>query len=410
MHYAWIVVIVTTFTLIVSSGMRSAPTLLIRPFELEFGWTRDQISLAIAVGLFLFGFSGPFAGKIMDRFGARLLMLFGIGVAAFAAAASTLITEYWELVMLWGVLSGIATGAASAVLGATVSTRWFNARRGLVSGIFGASLSGGQLIFIPALQQLISNVGWHTTVIVLGAIGFAALLPIVLWMRDDPDQVGLEPYGGRAIAPPPTAVAAAGESAIMRALRTPEFWLLAGSFFICGATSNGLIGTHFIPHSLDHGIPEAMAAGTLALMGSMNFVGTVTSGWLTDRYDPRKLLACYYFFRGMSLFILPFVTDPAGLGIFAIIYGLDWIATVPPTQALCASVFGRANVGMVFGWVFFSHQVGGSLIAYLGGWSRVAFGDYTAAFLLSGGLAVAAAVMSILISANAVPRRAVATA
>jgi sugar phosphate permease len=284
-----------------------------------------------------------------------------------------------------------------------------------VLGIFGAATSAGQLVFVPLLMWLVLSVGWRGSLMVLALCALLVLVPVLLLMRNDPADIGLRPYGQlpvevvEASAMQPVAAPAASTSRVMeRALRVPEFWLLAGSFFVCGATSNGIIGTHLIPHSIDHGIPEVIAAGTLALMGAMNFVGTIVSGWLTDRFDPRRLLACYYSFRGLSLFLLPFVHDFSGLAIFAIVFGLDYIATVPPTAALAADIFGRKNVGTVFGWVFFSHQVGAALAAYLGGVARVTLGDYHLAFLTAGALAVIGGMMALQISRLAAPVPAVA--
>jgi sugar phosphate permease len=286
-----------------------------------------------------------------------------------------------------------------------VANRWFVARRGLVLGLFGAASSAGQLIFVPALMWGVVAIGWRTASVILAVIALAVLAPVLLLMRDEPADVGLAPYGAVA---PPVGTGAAGAAApttggvMGRAVRVPEFWLLAGSFFVCGATSNGLIGTHFIPHSIDHGIPEVTAAGALALMGAMNFVGTVASGWLTDRYDPRKLLAVYYTLRGLSLFLLPFVTDFSGLTVFAVVFGLDYIATVPPTAALAADIFGRRNVGVVFGWVFCAHMIGAALAAYLGGLARVTLGDYRMAFLAAGALAICGGLMALRIDRAAV--------
>jgi sugar phosphate permease len=327
-----------------------------------------------------------------------------VGSQAAGAAISTL----WQLNLLWGVLGGIGTGMAAQVLGATVANRWFVARRGLVLGFFGAAGSAGQLLFVPLLMALVVAIGWRASHLVLAGAVALVLIPVFFLMRDDPADLGLRPYGAPlpppgSVAPAPVAALPAGAGVMARAVRVPEFWLLSGSFFVCGATSNGLIGTHLIPHSADHGISEVTAAGALALMGSMNFAGTLASGWLTDRYDPRRLLACYYFFRGLSLFLLPFVADFSGLAIFAVVFGLDYIATVPPTSALTADIFGRRNVGTVFGWVFFAHQVGAALAAYLGGVARVALGDYQLAFLVAGTLAVLAALMALRVDRGARP-------
>ncbi|MGH3089228.1 MAG: MFS transporter [Rubrobacteraceae bacterium] len=400
LYYGWIVVWVVFAALLASAGVRAAPTVLVNPLETELGWTRATISFAVSIGLLLYGFSGPVAGWMMDRFGPKLLTLAGISLIGLSTLAGATVAELWQLNLFWGVLSGIGTGVVAPVLGATVANRWFVERRGLVLGIFGAAASAGQLISVPALMWLVVEVGWRWGVVALAVVVLLVFVPVLVFMRDDPKDLGLRAYGEkREDAPdenpePGTAVAEQREGGVMaRALRSPVFWLLSGSFFICGATSNGIIGVHFVPHSIDHGIPEVTAASVLALMGAMNFVGTIASGWLTDRYDPRKLLAVYYSGRGLSLFLLPHVTHFEGLAVFAIFFGLDYIATVPPTVALVADRFGRAHVGAVFGWVFCAHQIGAASASYLGGVARDALGDYTLAFLTAGVLAAIAALM-----------------
>jgi len=409
LYYGWIVVGIVFVALLVSAGVRAAPTVLVNPLETELGWSRATISFAVSIGLLLYGLSGPVAGWLMDRFGPKRLMLAGLAIIGTSTLAGATVTELWQLNLFWGVLSGIGTGIVAPVLGATVANRWFVERRGLVLGIFGAAASAGQLVAVPALMWLVVVIGWRQGTVLLAGAVMLVLLPVLFLMRDDPSRMGLRPYGGRgpeaqpaaeeSPAPEPgTPLADAQRRGVMsRTVRAPEFWLLSGSFFICGASSNGIIGVHFVPHSIDHGIPEVTAASVLALMGAMNFVGTLASGWLTDRYDPRKLLAVYYSLRGLSLLLLPFVTEFAGLAVFAVFFGLDYIATVPPTVALVADRFGRMNVGTVFGWVFFSHQIGAALASYLGGVSRDSFGDYTAAFLGAGILAVLAAMMALLV-------------
>ena len=399
-HYGWIVVGVTFLTVLIAAGARSAPAVLIHPLEVEFGWSRDAIALAVAIGLLLFGLGSPFAGRLMDRFGPRRVMLVALLIVGASTATSVLMSALWQLHLFWGLLSGLGAGALSTVLGATVASRWFVAQRGLVLGIFGAAGSAGQLIFFPLLMWLVVAAGWRGATLVLALVIGLVLLPVLLLMRNEPAEIGLQPYGG---PPPALAVGESSEGIMRRALRVPEFWLLSGSFFICGASSAGVVGTHLIPYSIDHGIPEVTAASALALMGAMNFAGTLASGWLTDRFDPRKLLAFYYSFRALSLFLLPFVTDFYGLAIFAVIFGLDYIATVPPTVALTADLFGRQNVGSVFGWVFFSHQVGAALLAYLSGVIRVTTGDYQFAFLAAGVLAVMGGLMALRINRAASP-------
>jgi sugar phosphate permease len=418
LYYGWVVVAVVFLALLVSAGVRAAPAVLINPLETELGWSRAAISFAVSVGLLLYGLSGPVAGWLMDRFGPTRLTLVGLAIIGGSTLAGATMTELWQLNLFWGVLSGVGTGVVAPVLGATVANRWFVERRGLVLGVFGAAASAGQLVSVPALMWLVIAAGWREGTVLLAAAVFLILVPVLLFMRDDPTRLGLRPYGARegeerrtaaeeSPAPEPGTVAEAPAEArggaVSRALRTPEFWLLSGSFFICGASSNGIVGVHFVPHSIDHGIPEVTAASALALMGAMNFVGTIASGWLTDRYDPRKLLAVYYSLRGLSLLLLPFVTEFAGLAVFAVFFGLDYIATVPPTVALVADRFGRMNVGAVFGWVFFSHQVGAALASYLGGVARDSLGNYTAAFLVAGILAILAALLASRIIREPLP-------
>ena len=398
-HYGWVVVGVTALALLVAAGVRSAPGVLIKPLEDDFGWGRAAISLAASIGLLLFGLAGPVTGAVMGRFGTRRILVAGLVIAAGSTALGATMGSLWQLTVYWGIFGGIGTGLAGTVIGAAVATRWFVEKRGLVIGIFGAATSAGQLIFVPLLMWVVTTFDWRAAAWML-AIAAGALVPLaLLLMRDDPASVGAEPYGG----PAPKSDGSTGGTweAMGRAVRAPDFWLLAGSFFVCGATLNGIIGTHFIAHSLDHGIAEATAAGTLALMGAMNFIGTLTSGWLTDRRDPRRLLAIYYVFRGASLILLPFVAGYPGLAVFAILFGLDYIATVPPTVALTADLFGRRHVAAVYGWIFFAHQVGAALAAYLGGVAREWLGDYNAAFFAAGALAALGGLLAYRIDRSA---------
>jgi sugar phosphate permease len=396
-HYGWIVVGITFVSLLVSAGVRSAPSVLIHPLEVDpaLRWQRDAISFFISVGLLIFGASAPVGGWLISTFGPRRLMLFGLVVGGLCSIASAAMTAIWQFGLLWGVLSGIGTGVTAGALGVTIANRWFTTRRGLVLGLFGAATSAGQMIFYRSLIPLVERIGWRGSVVIIGVIALVVLTPVLLLMRDDPTEIGVEPYGGQPPAPA-VAVPAAGFRAVMsRAIRVPEFWLLAGSFFICGASSNGIVGVHFLPHSIDHGIPQNTAANVLAIMGGMNFIGTLVSGILTDRYDPRKLLATYYILRGLSLFIVPYVFQVPGLLVFAVVFGLDYIATVPPTSALCADIFGRRNVGIVFSWVFFAHQIGAASIAYVSGLIRVQSGSYLYAFIMAGILAILGGLMAL---------------
>jgi len=396
LYYGWIVVAITFVVGLVGSGVRSSPTVFITPIESEFGWDRAALATAIAINLLLFGLFAPVAGMLVERIGPRRLMLAGIALYGVGLTGSIFMDSLWQLGLFWGVVMGVGTGATASVLQATVATRWFVARRGLVIGLLGTATSTGQLIFIPVLMGIVVAVGWRGGPLLLALLAAALVIPILLWMKDDPADVGAQPFGatgepGQATKPEAPAVG------LRAATRTPEFWLLCGSFLICGATSNGLIGTHLLPHSIEHGIPAVAAAATVGVMGGMNFVGTLASGWLTDKVDPRRLLAVFYVFRGVSLFILPFVSDFSGLLIFAIIFGLDWFATVPPTIILTAQRFGSRSVGTLYGWIFACHQLGAAAASFGGGWIRVWFGDYYLAFFAGATLALIAAGLASLI-------------
>jgi MFS family permease len=397
--YGWIVVAITFCVGLVGSGVRSAPAVFITPLEAEFGWTRADLGTIIGINLLLFGLAAPIGGMLVERIGVRRLMLAGIALYGAGLAGTIFIDSLRDLGLLWGVAMGLGTGATASVLQATVATRWFVARRGLVVGLLGTATSTGQLIFIPILMAIVIAFGWRTGPLLLGVVAAALIVPILLWMRNDPADLGLQPYG----ATNESVQSARGDApavGLRAASRTPEFWLLCSSFFICGATSNGLIGTHLLPHSIEHGIPAVTAAATVGIMGAMNFVGTLGSGWLTDKVDPRRLLAFFFAFRGVSLFILPFVGDFAGLLVFALIFGLDWFATVPPTVTLTAQRFGPRSVGTLYGWIFACHQLGAATAAAGAGWVRVWFGDYYVAFFAGATLALIAGGLASLIRAR----------
>ncbi len=409
-HYGWIVIGLTFTIGLIGSGVRSSPAVFITPLEGEFGWNRAALATAISINLLLFGLVAPIAGMLVERVGVRRLMLAGILLYSFGLAGTIFMDSLWQLGILWGVAMGLGTGATASVIQATIATRWFVARRGLVVGLLGTSTSTGQLIFIPILMAAVVAFGWRAGPLILLVLAAGLIIPLLLWMKEAPADVGLRPFGASAGL---TTSGAAQEEApavgLRSAIRTPEFWLLCGSFFVCGGTSNGLIGTHLLPHSIEHGIPAVMAAATVGIMGGMNFVGTLASGWLTDKMDPRKLLAFFYAFRGVSLFILPFVGDFSGLLIFAIIFGLDWFATVPPTVTLIAQRFGRRSVGTLYGWIFACHQLGAATSSFGGGVIRVWFGDYQIAFLAGGVLAIIAAGLALLIQTRPPESTAMAT-
>lgn len=395
LHFAWLVVAVTFLALVTSAGVRTVPSIIIKPLEAEFGWSRASISLAVAVSLFAFGFGAPLGGSLIDRFGPRRLMLGGLALIALGLILLTRLTDLWQLHLLWGIVVGIGTGAVSGTLGATVALRWFNRHRGLVVGIFGAAAAAGQLIFVPPLIGIASASGWRMVILVLAGAVLAALVPALFLMRDRPQDMGLEPVGEATKA---TAAVDARLTPLRQAIRTRDFWLLAASFFICGYTTNGLIGTHLLPHTLEHGFVEADIAGALGIMGIMNIFGTLASGWLSERYDNRKLLATYYGFRALSLAALPFILEMQGMFIFAVVYGLDWVATVPPTVNLTAQRFGRGSLGTLYGWIFCSHMIGAGIASYAGGFFRDMLGDYHLIFISAAVLGIVASGLAMGIS------------
>ena len=404
LHYAWIVAGVTFLTLLVAAGLRATPGVLIVPLETEFGWSRSTISFAIGLNIFLYGLIGPFAAAVMDRFGLRRTMLAALTCIATGVALTPLMTRSWQLIVLWGVVVGTGSGATALVLGATVVARWFAARRGLVIGVLTASTATGQLIFLPALASLVENYGWRAVSLSVAGVALALIPVVALLMRDRPRDIGLAPYG-TADNRQPVAVARGNPAAtallaLLDALRSRDFWLLAGSFFICGASTNGLIGTHLIPACLDHGIPQVTSASLLAAMGVFDLVGTTLSGWLSDRWSNRGLLAWYYGLRGLSLIYLPFAFDVSfyGLSLFAMFYGLDWIATVPPTVRLTAQRFGAERANLVFGWIFTGHQLGAAFAAFGAGLSRTMLASYLPAFFIAGALCVVASLIVLAIS------------
>ena len=394
-HPAWIAAIITFFTLIATSGFRSAPSVLMIPLEDSFGWGRDEISLAISVNVLLFGLTAPFAAALMERFGIRKVVMTALTTVGLGAGSTIFITQPWHLIALWGVIVGIGTGSMALVFAATIANRWFITNRGLVIGILTAASATGQLIFLPGLSALAADHGWRAISITV-ALGAFVMVPVIaLFLRERPSDIGMKPYGAPMnwVEPPrnTTNAAVVAIETLKSAMKVRNFWYLTGSFFVCGLSTSGLIGTHFIPAAHDHGMGQVAAASLLALVGVFDVVGTLASGWLTDRIDPKKLLFFYYFLRGVSLFLLPsilFSTVHPSTLVFVIFYGLDWVATVPPTVILCRTVLGPEKATVVYGWVFAAHQVGGSIAALGAGIARVHLGDYASAFYLSGFLCI----------------------
>ncbi|MBE2268080.1 MAG: MFS transporter [Anaerolinea sp.] len=396
-HYGWVVVSVTFLTLFFAAGVRTIPTVIIKPLEAEFGWDRSTVSFAVAISLFAYGFGGPIAGSLVDRFGPRRVMLGGLALIALGLVPIMWMQNIWVFNLLWGLVVGVGTGVIANVLGAAVANRWFNKRRGLVVGLLGASVAVGQLILLPGMIALASDSGWRAVVSALAFGVGVMILPVLLFMRDRPADVGLQPVGGELVTKTGAPVVEPSIS-LREAVKTRDFWLLALSFFVCGYTTNGLIGTHLLPHTVEHGFVEVETAAALSLMGFMNIFGTLASGWATDRYDNRKLLAIYYGLRAISLLALPFIVETRDLYLFAFIYGLDWVATVPPTVNLTARRFGRASLGTIYGWIFCSHMIGAGIAAQAGGIFRDLLGDYHLIFISAAVLGLVASGLALSIS------------
>jgi predicted MFS family arabinose efflux permease len=401
-NYAFVVVAVIFLALLSSAGLRATPGVLMLPLQTAFGWNVDVISSSAAVGIFLYGLAGPFAAAVMQRFGIRRTVLGALALMSASTGASYFMTAPWQLFMSWGLLSGIGSGAVANVLGATIVNRWFTTNRGLVMGLLTASTATGTLIFMPGLASLVEYGGWRPVVLTVAAC-CAALIPLVYFLVPErPASIGLRSYGGTHDDQPASPaqgnpfVAAIGN--LVRAAKTPTFWFLFATFFICGFTTNGLVGTHLIAFCGDHGIFEVQAASLLALMGFFDLFGTTLSGWLTDRFDPRKLLFFYYGLRGLSLIYLPYSDFSfVSLSVFAVFYGLDWIATVPPTVRIANEAFGDRNAPLIFGWVVAGHQLGAACAAFFAGFMRSSQGDYLQAFMIAGATGIVAAVLSLMI-------------
>ncbi|WP_330175214.1 MFS transporter [Streptomyces sp. NBC_01498] len=401
-HRAWFVAAVAFVTIIGAAAFASLPGLLIDPLHEEFDWSRGEIGFAVSVNLALYGLTAPFAAALMDRFGIRRVVAVALTVIATGSALTVVMTAAWQMVLYWGVLVGLGSGSMALAFAATVTNRWFVARRGLVTGILTAAGASGQLVFLPLLSWLVTNHGWRPASVTV-AMSALVVVPFVwLLLRDHPADVGLAPYGTDEFTPKPPPVTGAARRAVtvlFQAARTGPFWLLAGTFAICGASTNGLVKTHFVPAAHDHGMAITAAASLLAVIGVFDIVGTVASGWFTDRFDARRLLAVYYALRGVSLLFLPMLLGPdvrPPMLFFIVFYGLDWVATVPPTIALCREYYG-ADSAIVFGWVLASHQIGAGIVAFAGGVLRDVTGSYDLVWYASGALCAAAALMALLI-------------
>jgi MFS family permease len=405
-HRAWVVAAVTLGALVAAAAFRSSTGVLLEPIEAEFGWSRAVTSGAVSLNLVLYGLTAPFAAAFMERFGVRHTVAAALVVVGVASGLTTLMTQPWQLWLLWGVFIGIGTGAMALVLGAIVANRWFHTHRGLVTGIFSAANATGQLLFLPLIARTAADSGWRAAAGIVGVLALLMAGLVVAFLRDRPSDHGLLPYG----LEPGSVVVEAGRTGasparlavdvLRKAGRRWSFWALVLTFWVCGWSTNGIIQTHFVPAAHDHGMPSTTAAGLLAVVGIFDIAGTVASGWLTDRVDPRWLLVAYYGGRGLSLLALDAVLAPGirpGMWVFIVFYGLDWVATVPPTVALCRTHFGLADSGVVFGWVFAAHMVGAGVGASVAGWVRTSQGDYHWAWVVAAALCFASVAITLSI-------------
>jgi MFS family permease len=419
LHPAWTVAAVAFLALVGAAGFRAAPGVLMVPLQQEFGWSTTVLSAAVSINLVLFGLTAPFAAALMERFGIRAVTATALVLIGMGSALTVLVNQSWQILLTWGLLIGLGTGSMALVFAATIANTWFSRSRGLVIGILTAGSAAGQLVFLPFIAILAQDPGWRQASLLIAA-GALAVVPLVLkFLKNSPADVGVLPYGAAPAAggaeEQPAAEAGDRPNAAVRALqvlrrasKVRTFWALAAGFAICGATTNGLIGTHFIPSAHDHGMPETTAAGLLAVVGIFDIVGTIASGWLTDRFNPRVLLAVYYQFRGIGLLVLPLLLNAEvqpSMIVFVVIYGLDWVATVPPTAAICRETFG-ADGSVVFGWVFAAHQLGAAAAAIAAGALRDATGHYNYAWFGAAAMCTIAAVISATIRRNRSSREA----
>lgn len=388
MHYAWVVLGVTFLCLFFAAAVRSVPGIILLSLEHEFNWSRETITGAVSINLLLFGLAGPFLGRLMDLYGAKTITILTVSLIVLGAGGSLFMQEPWQLYLLWGLIVGAGSGGTSIVMGSAIVNRWFKKRRGLALGVLGAAFSSGQLIFTPVLMNLNIHQGWRAATLFIVLLLGLIILPLVIrFMVADPGLKGMRPYGANGSDAPP---AQPDPNPMRLAMANPQFWLLAFSFGICGFTTSGLFQTHLIPHGIEHGFTEMTMAVSLGLMGATDIIGTILSGWLCDRFGKRWPLASYYTLRGFSLMLLPYVESTGQLMAFSAVYGLNWLSTVPATAALTADLFGKQNVGVVFGWICFAHQVGAAFASYGASYLHSLAGNYTLAFVTSGLFALVA--------------------
>ena len=401
LHPAWVVLVAVTVCLLATSGLRATFAVYIKPIEADFGWSRGALSIAAALSLLILGATGPFAGRLADRWGPRRVIVLSLALLGAGSIASAFIGSLWQLYATVGVVMAVGAGGAALSTGSAVVARWFETHRGAAIGVAAGGMSAGQLLVIPLASSITLAHGWRSSFLWLGLGLLVLVLPLGAWLvRNTPEERGLQPFGAtgptRSLAEA-RAAQQSGRVPVTEAAQTLPFWLLMATFFVCGYTSAGLIGTHFIPHALEHNFTPMQASAALGVMGAMNIIGTIGAGWLCDRVGRRGPLAIFYFLRGLSLLFLLYVWNVPSLHFWAALFGLNYISTVPPTTTLTANIYGRFSVGELSGWIFFAHQVGAALAAALAGWVYEWTGSYGPAFISAAVLAFVASGLTLMI-------------
>ncbi|MCX4485518.1 MULTISPECIES: MFS transporter [Streptomyces] len=403
-HRAWVIAVVAGAAIVTAGAFTTVPGLLVTPLHENYAWDRGQIALAASVNMILFGLTAPFAAALMDRVGIRRVVVGALLLVSAGALLTSFMSQPWQLVAYWGVLIGLGSGCLTMTFAASITADWFDKRRGLVTGALSSSSHLGQLIFLPLLAWSVDRFDWRPPVVTLAFVALAVAALVFLLLRDHPADVGAKPYGATEFVPKPARVPGAARRTIavlVAALRTGPFWLLAGMFVICGASTNGIMWSNWAPAAHDHGMAVTAAASMLSLIGIFSALGAIFSGWLTDRFDPRRLLTVYFAIRALTLLALPLVftsTVTVLMIAFVVVYGLVDVATVPPVIELSRRVYGEDGP-IVFGWANSAHQLGAGASAFLGATARDLFGTYDVVWTALSVACVVAALMALVVRA-----------